>query len=233
MYSLVLMAALTTGGAAPEHCFGGCHGCHGCHGCCGCHGCYSGWGCHGCCGCYGGYCGGWCGDCWGGWCGSYGYGCYGACWGCWGGYSTWSYGCYGCWGGCCGGGCYGGYPVVVPDGVAPGAPPTRSGEPLGQPRSDEKKPTGQAETRARVIVELPADARLYIDDRAMKSTSDVRTFSTPDLEPGQLYYYEVRAEVVRDGKPVSQTKRVIVRAGATARASFTDLGAEPVSTARK
>jgi uncharacterized protein (TIGR03000 family) len=106
------------------------------------------------------------------------------------------------------------------------------GETLPRPKAD-KEPMGEAPHRAKLIVELPADARLYIDDRAMKTSSDVRTFSTPDLEPGQLYYYEVRAELVRDGKPVTQTKRVIVRAGATVRASFGDLGAEAVSTAKK
>jgi uncharacterized protein (TIGR03000 family) len=219
------MAALTTGGTAPEHCFGGCHGCHGGWGC---HGCHGGWGCHGCCGCWGGcYCGGWCGG--------YGcYGCYGGGWGCWGGYSTWAYGCYGgcyggCWGGCYGG--YGGYGTVVPGAVAP-ADSGSEGLPSPKPEDKDKSKT-EATNRARLIVEVPADARLYIDDRAMKTTSDVRTFSTPDLEPGQLYYYEVRAEVVRDGKPVSQTKRVIVRAGATVRASFTDLGGEPITTAKK
>jgi uncharacterized protein (TIGR03000 family) len=112
--------------------------------------------------------------------------------------------------------------------------PPSSSEPLPSPKPDDKdKSRGEATNRARLIVEVPADASLYIDDRAMKTTSDVRAFSTPDLEPGQLYYYEVRAEVVRDGKPVAQTKRVIVSAGATVRASFSDLGSEPVSTARK
>ena len=40
------------------------------------------------------------------------------------------------------------------------------------------------------------------------------------LEPGQLYYYELRIEVQRDGKPVTETKRVILKAGEVARASF-------------
>ncbi len=66
----------------------------------------------------------------------------------------------------------------------------------------------------------------------MKTASGVRTFSTPSLEPGQAYYYIVRAEVVVDGKPVTETRRVIVRAGQTIRADFKDLESETVRTAR-
>jgi uncharacterized protein (TIGR03000 family) len=84
--------------------------------------------------------------------------------------------------------------------------------------------------KARLIVELPPDAKLFIDDQPMKTLSGTRTFSTPALEQGQSYYYMVKAEVVRDGKPVSMTRRVIVRAGETARANFTEL-APPVATA--
>jgi uncharacterized protein (TIGR03000 family) len=218
MYSVVLMAALTTGGIAPDcHFRGGCCGCYG--------GCYGGWG-GGCCGCYGG-----------------GFGAYG---GCWGGYGGW--GCGGCYGGMgyggyaygggYGGGYYGG--VTYPGMTMPGATGTgtgtgtgTTGEQLGTPTEDTKKKQGMlTPSRAKLVVELPADAKLYIDDLPMKTTSGVRSFNTPTLEPGQIYYYMVRAEVVRDGKPVTETRRVLVRAGQTARASFKDIEAETVTTVR-
>jgi uncharacterized protein (TIGR03000 family) len=85
-----------------------------------------------------------------------------------------------------------------------------------------KKEGTAAPTRARLLVQVPADAKLYIDGRLMKSTSGSRTYSTPALEPGQLYYYELRAEMVRDGKVVSEAKRVIVRAGQDSRAIFAE-----------
>ncbi len=221
MYSMVLMAALTAGNATPY--------CH-CHGCCGCWG-----GCYGCYGCWGG-----CGGCWGG-C----YGCWGGCMGCYGG-------CMGCYGGCMG--CYGGYAGfgygvattypgtvygggaggIVPGTAAPGvnAP---SGEALPYPPEGKSK-SGKEETRlttkAKLIVELPPNSKLFIDDKPMKNISGVRTFSTPDLEPGQAYYYMVRVESERDGKPVSETRRVIVRAGQIARADFKDLESEAVRTAQ-
>ncbi len=67
----------------------------------------------------------------------------------------------------------------------------------------------------------------------MKTTSERRTFNTPVLEDGQAYYYELRAEVVRDGKPVTVTKRVTLKAGDVVRARFGDMEpAETVSTAK-
>ena len=218
MYSMVLMAALTTGGTAPDcHFRGGCCGCYGGGG--GCYGgCYGGWG-GGCCGCYGG-----------------GFGAYGGCWGGggWGG----CYGGYGggyAYGGGYGGGYYGG--VTYPGTTMPGATGTGTGTPgeqLGMPPEDttKKKGTMLTPTRAKLVVELPSDAKLYIDDLPMKTTSGVRSFNTPTLEPGQTYYYMVRAEVIRDGKPVTETRRVLVRAGQTARASFKDMEAETVTTVR-
>ena len=59
----------------------------------------------------------------------------------------------------------------------------------------------------------------------MKTASASRTFNTPALDEGQLYYYMLRAEVARDGKTLTQTKRVIVKAGERIRASFDELDA--------
>jgi uncharacterized protein (TIGR03000 family) len=87
--------------------------------------------------------------------------------------------------------------------------------------------------RARLLVELPADAKLYIDDQLMKTTSERRTFNTPALDQGQTYYYELRAEVVRDGKPVTVTKRVTLKAGDVVQARFGEMeAAETVSTVK-
>jgi uncharacterized protein (TIGR03000 family) len=76
---------------------------------------------------------------------------------------------------------------------------------------------------AKLVVELPKDAKLYVDDQPLKSASAKRVFRTPELQPGLSYYYMLRAEVVRDGKAVSKEQRVIVRAGDETRASFADL----------
>jgi uncharacterized protein (TIGR03000 family) len=193
MYSVVLMAALTTTAAEAPACHRSCHGYSACYGCSGCYGgCRGGWG-----GCYGG--------CWGG-----GYGsCYGSFYGCHG-----CYGCYGCYG------CSGYAPVMVAPSGPPTMPPAGGAAPAPPP-----KPSGSGAlpTKAKLIVNLPSDAKLYIDGQLMKTTSAVRSFNTPALDQGQLYYYEVRAEVMRDGKPVTENKRVIVRAGEEVKTSFPGL----------
>lgn len=205
MYSVVLMAALATAADTPNwHGRGGCHGCYG--------GCYGGYG-----SCYGGCYGGGYGGCYGG-----GYGCYGSC-------SGGSYNCHGCYG------CYGCYGCT---GYSPGtsyAPTARPAAPAAQPEKvPAPKPaedkSASAARGAKLIVELPADAQLYVDDQLMKAASAQRTFHTPALEAGQTYYYILRAEVIRDGKPQRETKRVLVRAGEVSRASFP--GLESISTVK-
>jgi uncharacterized protein (TIGR03000 family) len=227
MYSVVLATVLTAGGASPAW------GCHGCHGCCGGYNAFSCGGCFGCCGgCFGG-----CHGCWGG--------CYGSsCNGCWGSFSI-SFGCCGgCHGGCYGG-CYGacyGYtaPIWVYGAYGGGgtcygcagsvtysAPATTDKK---QDKKDEKKGDKKQDkesnvrpTQATVVVELPADARMMIDNTVSDLTSDSRMFVTPDLIPGQDYYYTIKAEVIRDGKKVSQSQKIFVRAGRTTRVEFGDM----------
>ncbi len=227
MYSMVLMAALTAGGESPQLCFKGCGGGYGCAGYYGCggygcygYGCFSSAGyyrCHGCYGCYG------CSNC-------SGYGGNG-CWGCWGsyGYSWYSCdGCSGCWGGSggCGGGCYGwgghgcwGSTPYAPMSPAPTMPPAAPG---GEMKKENE--AGVEDDRARLLIEVPTDARLFIDDQPMKSTSARRNFSTPKLEKGQSYYYELKVEVAREGVTHSETRKVIVRPGEVVRAAFTEGG---------
>jgi uncharacterized protein (TIGR03000 family) len=204
MYTMVLVAAMTTStGTADCWGRGGCYGCSGCsgyysscHGCYGCSGCSGCYGCSGWSGCHGCY--GWSGACWGG-----GYNCHG---GCYGGPVAWG----SCYGGCTG--CAGVYST--------GVVPMTSVPETSRPTPDKE----EVSIRAKVVVEVPADAKLYIDDQLMKTTSERREFRTPPLKKGETYYYEVRAEVMRDGKPVSEMKKIIVRAGEEATANFKEMG---------
>jgi|SRR5579864_5119149 len=224
MYSLILMTAMATG--APEApsgiffhhcgCSGACNG--GCNG-----GCYGG--CYGCFGvCYGGY----------------GYSaCYG-CHGCWGS----CYGCHGCWGSCygctgctgCYGGTYGGVwgATYTYSDTIPFAPPSYIPTKVPETTPPPKKVDGKGgEGGARLIIDAPENAKLYIDDKLMKTAAAERLFFTPPLEPGQKYFYDLRVEVEKDGQKVSQSKRVIVEAGATVRESFRNIGAPTVASTGK
>ncbi len=85
---------------------------------------------------------------------------------------------------------------------------------------------------ARVSISLPADAKLYVDGQLTRTMDkSFRTFATPDLDNGQEYRYVMKAEVVRNGVVQSETKTVIVRAGAEISEEFATLN--DVRTASK
>ena len=63
-------------------------------------------------------------------------------------------------------------------------------------------------------------AKLFIDDVLCPLTTETRTFATSNLQPGQKYYYTVRAEVNRGGSTVSDTQRVVFQAGQQVSVSF-------------
>ena len=77
------------------------------------------------------------------------------------------------------------------------------------------------ETPATIRVLLPADAALTIDGAPTQSTAAVRNFVTPPLPAGKDFRYDLRAQMVRDGKNVTIERRVTVRAG---QETVTDLG---------
>lgn len=66
---------------------------------------------------------------------------------------------------------------------------------------------------ATIVVSLPADAKLTFDGEATASSSSQRVFVSPSLPAGQEYHYTLQAEVVVDGKAVTVSKTVAVRAG--------------------
>jgi len=197
MYSVVLMMALTNGAEMPAF-GGGCRGGRGCRGCSGCSG-----SCGGCYGGYGGCHGGGYGGCYGGgYGGGYG-GCYGG--GGYGGMSCHGGGYGGGYGGCYGGGGYGGMSCSGGQSVAP---VMSSVVPQGLPSG-----VANGSAPATIVVSLPAGATLTIDDTPTSSTSASRVFQTPPLERGYEYYYQLKAEAMRDGQKVQVTNRITVRAG--------------------
>jgi uncharacterized protein (TIGR03000 family) len=212
MYSLLLMTALSTGSAAPA--------CHWRHHYCDCYA-YSHYAC---------------------WCSGYGYwggchGCYGAyswysCYGCygWSGYGYLGPGCYSAWG--CSGCYHPSYSVYGVMPVAPTPPAEKRPAPEQQLPPPRETPKGQESTRASLTVELPADARLYVDGQLTRSASSRRQFITPPLNPGQAYYYDLQAEVIRDGQLVRVSRRVIVRPGQAVTTSFLELAGAPPATVR-
>jgi uncharacterized protein (TIGR03000 family) len=240
--------AVVTGcyGAAPAGCTGyaGCQGSGSCYGSC--HGsCYgscfgSGRGsCHG---------GGIFGHRNGG--GIFGH--RNSCHGCTG-YSCSGYNCFGschgagvgsCHGGGCTGagctGCYGGgvslAPVVGGPAVVGYGPAVSYTDPIAVygrvtninpiPVVVQEGPKPMAEPKklgASIKFQLPEAAKLYVDGKLTLITGAERAFTTPPLEVGEKFFYDVKAELVVDGKPVVEAKRVVVEAGADLTESFPTL----------
>ncbi len=92
----------------------------------------------------------------------------------------------------------------------------------GKPMKPEEASTA---TTAHVIVMLPEDARLFVDETPCPLTSAKREFDTPQLTPGQEYFYTLRAEVSREGRTIARSKRVTVRAGGESVVEFGEMRA--------
>jgi uncharacterized protein (TIGR03000 family) len=140
------------------------------------------------------------------------------------------YGYTNCWGGCSG---------FLPSNPGnftplPALPERPKTDKTEQPKKPEKPETpdkpkkkeGAIETGraapARLLVALPADAELFIDGQPTRSAESLRTFTTPNLQPGDTYYYVLRIEMQRDGKRVAEDRRVLLRAGEETRINFND-----------
>jgi uncharacterized protein (TIGR03000 family) len=79
---------------------------------------------------------------------------------------------------------------------------------------------------AHIVVNLPQDARLLVDGNPTKQTGASRTFVSPPLQAGIDYSYNLTVEVVRDGKTMSRTKSVPIRAGQTVNVDLSTVGTE-------
>ncbi len=74
---------------------------------------------------------------------------------------------------------------------------------------------------ATLVVSLPADAVLTIDDQPTTSTSDHRVFVSPNLTTGKDYSYTLKAEVSVNGQSTVVSKVVTVRAGEETQVTLT------------
>jgi uncharacterized protein (TIGR03000 family) len=105
----------------------------------------------------------------------------------------------------CYGGCYGG--AVMPGTAVPGKAPEKIKD-MPTPKKTQLTPAS-----ATIVVDLPADAKLSIDDAPTAATGSNRVFVSPALNPGREYHYTLKAEVVKDGKSAVIEKVITVKAG--------------------
>jgi uncharacterized protein (TIGR03000 family) len=81
----------------------------------------------------------------------------------------------------------------------------------------------QTAQSARITVQLPENATLYVDGKVQRLKNGQQSFQTPKLETGKSYYYDFKAEAVRDGKTHSENRRVVVEAGKDVTVKFAEL----------
>lgn len=111
-------------------------------------------------------------------------------------------------------------PAPVPAPEAPAAPADPTPGPAdAPPELPSVLPPAPADasssqpTDATLAVRVPADAQVYINGRTTTTPGDYRQYVSKGLRSGYSYTYQVRAEVVQDGRRVSETKTVHMTAG--------------------
>ena len=87
---------------------------------------------------------------------------------------------------------------------------------LPAPEGNTSYRTGQAF----VTVNVPADAKVFVNGMATTSTDTTRQYVSRGLVSGYNYTYEVRVEVTRDGRVVEETKTLNLRAGDNSELAF-------------
>jgi uncharacterized protein (TIGR03000 family) len=123
------------------------------------------------------------------------------------------------------------YPGPLP---GPGLPPDYRGPWPGgayyiEPTPVAVAPPLQADKVAQIVVQVPADAEVWIEDRPTKQTGASRWFVSPVLNKGEGYEYRIRARWKEDGKDVDQTQRLAVHAGDNITVSFPSGGKKEVT----
>ncbi len=104
------------------------------------------------------------------------------------------------------------YSAPIESGDVPATP-----APPAPPAATEQTSTAREAT---LTVNVPSDARVYVNGVQTKSVGSERSYVSRGLRAGFNYSYEVRAAVERDGKLVEETKMVSLQAGRNARVAF-------------
>jgi uncharacterized protein (TIGR03000 family) len=78
----------------------------------------------------------------------------------------------------------------------------------------------QASRSAAITVKAPTNSKIWFDGTLMAAGGTVRQYFSPPLAPGHKYVYEIQARWNRNGREVTQSKRVEVSSGAQVSVDF-------------
>jgi uncharacterized protein (TIGR03000 family) len=106
-------------------------------------------------------------------------------------------------------------PNYQPTYVNPMPPSTGIYSSVGRVSYYSPPATIEASTKrpARINLLVPADAKIWFDESQTNQTGAVRSFESPPLPGDRDYNYQVRIQWKRDGKDVSEARKIIVHAG--------------------
>jgi uncharacterized protein (TIGR03000 family) len=96
-------------------------------------------------------------------------------------------------------------------------------EPPAAPATPASPTTGAEPTRedsGLLSIYVPYDAKVTINGLLTSSKGSRRQYVSYGLKPGFSYTYEVRAVVVRDGRPVEEVKTAVLTAGDSTAVAF-------------
>jgi uncharacterized protein (TIGR03000 family) len=97
------------------------------------------------------------------------------------------------------------------------------------PKVIESDKIGTVRTPATVVLKAPADVKVTVNGTALTRRTIEETFQTPALPSGQTFAYVFSAEATRDGKTLTKTERITVRAGEKSEVDFTNLNQATVA----
>jgi uncharacterized protein (TIGR03000 family) len=82
---------------------------------------------------------------------------------------------------------------------------------LGSPCDASAFPSNSG--NAKFVLSLPEGAIVYVNGKRTRNDGERREYVSPGLQRGLTYTYSVRAEVLRNGVVLSETHKIVLRAG--------------------
>lgn len=99
------------------------------------------------------------------------------------------------------------------DEASPSDAPAPPAEAPPEPPADSGTSIQDRNTTVSFSVSVPEEATIFVNDNLTTSTGTERTYISRGLQVGKSYTFHVRAEVVRNGKSVTETKKIRLFAG--------------------
>lgn len=85
-----------------------------------------------------------------------------------------------------------------------------------------KEPEKGSPNQGRIVIEIPEKSTLYVNNLQVHMPKPQGTLLTADLEPGKKYVYDLKVELLRDGKTVTQNRKVSISSGEAVFVMFAD-----------